>query len=285
MYELKHPIVFDNLNDYFVHAKTEDAELYFAHFLCCYEKTLDYRATQFLKHYSDNTDRINDLKQIFAVLLWDKLKSYQPENPIPFLQTVKYDVIHAWHEYFRTSCGATTIAGEKTYAAVRRAAQIYYSLENQSEEERIKAVCSKLKISAEKTKQLLFYASQFRYASTDDSEDTTEEQSYAAESSPSAEEEYFIMRRREIIRGVAEKLKHNDLQIISLTVGVCPFCFGNIPPSERRTYEQLALLQGASSGNSIEKKRKRILKNSRMHRKKKYNHFFKLHRNRQELIA
>lgn len=76
----------------------------------------------------------------------------------------------------------------------------------------------------------------------------------------SAEDEYFIMRRLEIIGGVAETLKPNDIQIVALTTGVCPFCFGNVPRQEMRTYEQFALLQGASGGDVIEKKRKRILK-------------------------
>jgi len=71
-----------------------------------------------------------------------------------------------------------------------------------------------------------------------------------------------VLRRR-ITCGFAEVLELNDRQILALTTGVCPFCFGVIPKSECKTYEQLALIQGASGGDVIEKKRKKIMKKFR----------------------
>ena len=274
MYELKNGIAFDNLNDYFIHAKTENAELYFAHFLSAYEKSLTKRAKAFLGQYSISTYFTDDLKQIFAAVAWNKLKDYDVGDPIPFLQKIKYDTIHAWHEFIRLSCGATAVQGEKIYTLIRRAAQIYYAETEKTAEERIADVRQQLKlVDDNKVYQLLQYAEQFRYAAhimpdSNDEEERAEKdglisESRISENSISAEDEYFAMRRREIISGVAETLKPNDIQIVALTTGVCPFCLGNIPHDERRTYEQLALLQGASGGDVIEKKRKRILKKFR----------------------
>ena len=257
MYELKNGIVFDNLNDYFIHAKTENAELYFAHFLSVYEKALTKRAKAYLGQYSISTDFTEDLKQIFAAVAWNKLKEYDADDPIPFLQKIKYDALHAWHEFIRLSCGATAVLNEKMYTLIRRAAQIYYAETEKPTGERIADVCRQLKLKDDnKVYKLLQYAEQFRYAAhimpdSNDEEDRAEKdglisESRISENSISAEDEYFAMRRREIISGAAETLKPNDMQIVALTTGVCPFCFGNIPRDERRTYEQLSLLQGAS---------------------------------------
>lgn len=69
MYELKNMVVFDNLNDYFISAKNSNTEMYFAHFLCRYEPLLTDKAKRFLKQYSLGDSRVDDLKQIFAVVL------------------------------------------------------------------------------------------------------------------------------------------------------------------------------------------------------------------------
>lgn len=130
MYEVENPVVLDNLNEYFVRAKSGEAELHFAHFLCRYEPTLNRRVAEFVNRYSLDSGRTDDLKQIYASVLWNKLKDYTAGNPVPFLQIVKYDVLHAWHEYVRISCGVTVVSNEKMYTQIRKAAQIYYSLDN-----------------------------------------------------------------------------------------------------------------------------------------------------------
>lgn len=196
------------------------------------------------------------------------MKSYETSNPIPFLQTVKYNVLHAWHEYISTTCGATTVHSDKVYALIRKTAGIYYSLSNASDEERITAVCNQTKLSEDKAKEYIRYAEQFRFSlSLDFEPDDIDEllpdtitENRLSENNPSAEEEFFHLLRKEIIANTAEKLKTQELQILSLTSGVCPFCLRFIPQSERKTYEELALLQGISGGDVIEKKRKRILK-------------------------
>lgn len=260
MYEIADCMAFDNLNEYFVRAKQNNAELYFAHFLSRYEPVLNHKAQEFSFRYAPDADRTDDLKQIFAALLWDKLKGYSPDNPIPFLQTVKYDVLRAWHEYIRTSCGATAVMSEKTYAAIRKVSQIYFSLDSLPENERISTVCEKLGLTEGKAKDLLSYAKQFRYTITVDSYNDSEDQPYIIESSPSAEDEYFRYERRREISETAEKFSKKEIDIFYSTVGVCPFCFGSIPQSEQKTYEQLALIHGFSGGDVIEKQRKKIMK-------------------------
>ena len=83
-----------------------------------YEKALTKRAKAYLGQYSISTDFTEDLKQIFAAVAWNKLKEYDADDPIPFLQKIKYDALHAWHEFIRLSCGATAVLNEKMYTCL-----------------------------------------------------------------------------------------------------------------------------------------------------------------------
>ena len=47
-----------------------------------------------------------------------------------------------------------------------------------------------------------------------------------------------------------------EVQIIEQTIGVCLTCLGLLP---KKTYEQVALLQGAADASVIEKRRKKAL--------------------------
>lgn len=266
MYEIQNPIVFDNLNEYFICEKQNGTGMYFSCFLCRYENILNVKVKRFLRQYSLPDDSIDDLKQIFAEVLWSKLAEYSPESGFPFLQLVKYNVLHAWHSYVR-NCGAVNIHNEKLYAAVRKAARIYYSMSDMPDGERITAVKEQLNISENKAREYIQYAEQFRFSvSLDLSNDNSESEpieNKVVERSPSAEEEFLRFRRRQIISETAAKLSYKELRILTETVGVCPFCFGHIPKSDRKTCEELALILGYSGGDVVERQRKKIFEKLR----------------------
>lgn len=262
MYEIQDPIVLDNLNEYFACEKQDGTGLYFSSFLCRYEKTLDVKVKRFLRRYSLPDDYLKDLKQIFAEVLWSKLKEYNSENDLPFLQFVKYDVLHAWHSFVSTSCGAITVRNDKLYTMVRKAARIYYSMPDISNADRIIAVKNQLGISESKARECIQYAEQFRFfVSLDLSDDNSENEpveNKIIERSPSAEEEFFRFCRRQIISETAAKLSYKELRILTETIGVCPFCFHYIPKYERKTCEELALILGYSGGDVVERLRRKI---------------------------
>ncbi|MCM1061128.1 MAG: hypothetical protein NC452_12690 [Eubacterium sp.] len=261
MYEIQNPILFDNLNEYFVCEKQNGTGLYFSSFLCRYEKTLNVKVKRFLRYYSLSDDHLEDLKQIFAEVLWSKLKEYNSDNGLPFLQFVKYDVLHAWHSFVSTSCGTITIRNDKLYALVRKAARIYYSMP-ESNIEKITAVKNQLSISESKAREYIQYAEQFRFSvSLDLDGDNSENEpveNKIIERSPSAEDEFFRFCRRQIISETAAKLSYKELRILTETIGVCPFCFHYIPKSERKTCEELALILGYSGGDVVERLRRKI---------------------------
>lgn len=167
--------MFDNLNEYFICEKQNGTGLYFSSFLCRYEKTLNSMAKYFLRRFSLSDDYLDDLKQIFVEVLWSRLTEYSPEDDLPFLQFVKYDVLHAWHSFVRTSCGSIAIQNDKVYTLVRKAALIYYSMSDMSYGERITAVKNQLGVSESKAREYIQYAEQFRFSvSLDLSDDNSE---------------------------------------------------------------------------------------------------------------
>ena len=114
MYQLDYvPIKPANLNDYFVRYKETNYEKYFNEFLYFYEPVLNRNARLFIKKYSLDSNRIDDLKQIFISLLWSELQSY--DSDIPLLQLIKYKVLKTWHEYVRTVCGSHPSNHQKYY--------------------------------------------------------------------------------------------------------------------------------------------------------------------------
>ncbi len=92
MYQLGYiPTKLDNINDYFTHYTETRNEKYFKEFLYFYEPVLNRNAQLFVKKYSLESSRIDDLKQIFSSLLWSELQSYDSDiYPYCNSQNIKY---------------------------------------------------------------------------------------------------------------------------------------------------------------------------------------------------
>lgn len=124
MYQLDYvPIKITNLNDYFIRYKETRNEKYFNEFLYFYEPVLNRNAQLFIKKYGLDSNRIDDLKQIFSSLLWSELQSY--DSDIPLLQLIKYKALKAWHEYVRTVCGNVHIDNNNLYQNLRKVALLH----------------------------------------------------------------------------------------------------------------------------------------------------------------
>ena len=261
MYAIDDPIVYNDWNEYFVHAVRECDDKYYAHFLCQYEPKLESFAWKFIKDYDLDRARLDDLKQLFAYTVWTNLQKYDPDGELPFLQLVKYEVLSAWHEYVRTTCGETHIDSANAYRLIRKSARLFFAEDNPHEG--IKAIITGLELTEEKAIQMIISAKQFKYADRVSFDDPDEEEfvigvahEYALPPSPSAEDDYLrIVRRIELMEAAAQ-LSPKETQIIEQTVGVCLTCLGLLP---KKTYEQVALLQGAADASVIEKRRKKAL--------------------------
>ena len=104
MYQLDYvPIRLANFNDYFIRYKETKDEKYFNEFLYFYEPVLNRNTQLFIKKYGLDSNRIDDLKQIFSSLLWCEMQNY--DSDIPLLQVIRYKLLKVWHEYVRSACG------------------------------------------------------------------------------------------------------------------------------------------------------------------------------------
>ncbi|MGN1092466.1 MAG: hypothetical protein ACI4RS_02310, partial [Monoglobaceae bacterium] len=147
MYQLDYvPIRLANLNDYFTRYRETRNEKYFNEFLYFYEPVLNRNTQLFITKYGLDSNRIDDLKQIFSSLLWCEMQNY--DSDIPLLQLIKYKVLKAWHEYVRTVCGNVHINNDNLYQNLRKVAMLY-SLQPESKplEKVIADIAKKLNIS------------------------------------------------------------------------------------------------------------------------------------------
>lgn len=147
MYQLGYiPTKLDNLNVYFTRYRETKDEKYFNEFLYIYEPVLNRNAQLFIKKYDLDSNRIDDLKQIFSSLLWSELQSY--DSDIPLLQLIKYRMLKAWHEYVRTVCGNVHINNNNLYQNLRKVALLYSQQPNDKPlEEAVTDIANELNIS------------------------------------------------------------------------------------------------------------------------------------------
>ncbi len=262
MYKLDYvPIRLDNLNDYFTrYTKTKD-EKYFNEFLYFYEPILNRNAQLFIKKYSLESCRIDDLKQIFSSLLWSELQSY--DSDIPLLQLIKYKVLKAWHEYVRTVCGNVHIENDNLYKNLRKVALLYPQQPNDKPlEEVVTDIANEFNVSKSTVRNCIIVSTQFKQNNNLDIHNQDNEyyfNSLIADvdiDTLSPEDIYFKNEQREKLKIALNNLKPQDLRLIELVFGICPDC---LKSKENITIREASLRVGLTA-EGTEKRIKRILK-------------------------
>lgn len=262
MYQLDYvPIKPANLNDYFVRYKETNYEKYFNEFLYYYEPVLNRNAQLFIKKYSLESSRIDDLKQVFSSLLWNELQSY--DSDIPLLQLIKYKALKAWHEYVRTVCGNVHIDNNNLYQNLRKVALLHSQQPKSKPLEKVIAdIAKELNISENTVRNCIITSTQFKQNNNLDIQNQDNE-SYLSSSitdveinTLSPEDIYFKNEQREKLRTALSKLKPQDLRLTELVFGICPDCLKN---KEKITIREASLRVGLTA-EGAEKRLKKILK-------------------------
>ena len=125
MYQQKEtPEYLEDFNDYFVKAITEKNDGYFTAFLHFYESVLNTRVESYIERYYLNPNLMPELKQTFAMVMWEQMLKYDSADPIPLLQKAESVYKKAWHAHVSKNVGAVSIP-EKKYALIRSVAQTY----------------------------------------------------------------------------------------------------------------------------------------------------------------
>lgn len=262
MYQLDYgPIRLANLNDYFVRYKETKDEKYFNEFLYFYEPVLNRNAQLFIKKYDLDSNRIDDLKQIFSSLLWSELQSY--DSDIPLLQLIKYRMLKAWHEYVRTVCGNVHIDNNNLYQNLRKVALLYSQQQNDKPlEEAVTDIANELNISKNTVRNCIITSTWFKQNSNLDIHNQDNENYFSSSITDieidtlSPEEIYFKNEQQEELKTALSKLKPQDLRLIELIFGICPDCL----KSKEKTTPREASLRVGLTTEGVEKRLKKILK-------------------------
>lgn len=262
MYQLDYvPIKLANLNDYFTRYRETRNEKYFNEFLYFYEPVLNRNAQLFIKKYDLDSNRIDDLKQIFISLLWSELQSY--DSDIPLLQLIKYKTLKAWHEYVRTVCGNVHIDNNNLYQNLRKVALLYSQQPNNKPlEETITDIANELNISERIVRKCIITSTWFKQNSNLDIHNKDNEIYFSSSTADteidtlSPEEIYFKNEQREKLKIALSKLKPQDLRLIELVFGICPDC---LKSKEKMTIREASLRVGLTA-EGAEKRLKKILK-------------------------
>ena len=267
MYQLDYvPIRLANLNDYFVRYKETKDEKYFNEFLYFYEPVLIRNAQLFIKKYSLESSRIDDLKQIFSSLLWSELQNY--DSDMPLLQLIKYKVLKAWHEYVRTVCGNVHIDNYNQYQNLRnqnlRKVALLHSQQPKSKplEKVIADIAKELNISENTVRNCIITSTQFKQNNNLDIHNKDNENYFNLSitdveiNTLSPEDIYFKNEQQEKLRTALSKLKPKDLRLIELVFGIRPDC---LKSKEKMTIREASLRVGLTA-EGAEKRLKKILK-------------------------
>ena len=262
MYELDYTSVqLDNFNDYFLRYKETHEVKYFNEFLYFYEPILSRNISKFIKQYGLAESRTEDLKQIFAALLWGKLQEY--DSDIPLLQIIKFKVIKAWHKYVRTNCGNVSVDNSNQYNTLRKVAAIYFQQpKDKPFEDIVKEIAAELDISENNVRRCIMTSNRFKQEFNLDIHNQANEREFNSLitdrdiSTLSPEAIYFINQQREKLHAALNALGGKDKKLIELVYGICSDCLGN---KERKTLREASLLVGLTESGA-ERKVKNILK-------------------------
>lgn len=262
MYQLDYvPIKLANLNDYFTRYRETKDEKYFNEFLYFYEPVLNRNAQLFMKKYILDSNRIDDLKQIFSSLLWSELQSY--DSDIPLLLLIKYKVLKAWHEYVRTVCGNVHIDNNNLYQNLRKVALLHSQQPKSKPLEKVIAdIAKKLNISENTVQNCIITSTRFKQNNNLDIHNKDNENYFNLSitdveiNTLSPEDIYFKNEQREKLKTALSKLKPQDLRLIELVFGICPNC---LKSKEKTTIRKASLIVGMTA-EGAEKRLKKILK-------------------------
>lgn len=254
MYKLNYePEKLDDFNDYFTRYIQTKNIMYFNEFLHFYEPILNTKADKYIKKNNIEQNRLADLKQIFASLLWTELQSYYINNPLPLLQIIKFKLIKSWDEYVRTSCGTITIDKENRYRNLN-AVMKHYRMQpiERTLDEKIRDISKELQISEKTVRDYLDTSKVFKY-----SDNISDANILANKECVSLLPEANITSKSnaELIQREIQKLSPIEKRLLELTGGIN---FDSFDTTDKKTYKQTALLLGLTE-SAVEKKRKRIL--------------------------
>lgn len=245
-------------NEYFTLYRQTKDKRYFNEFLHFYEPVLTHYAQKFINRYGLATDRIDDLKQIFAQLLWDNLQRYDSE--LPLLQLIKCDCEREWHKYVMDCCGNVNPDSANQYNNMRKVIYLFNQKAGKNYGEIISEIAFELKITERTVINCLNASAEFNTFNNLDIDDQADESFLSIADSCynlSPEQAYFNNERSRKLLSALASLKSSDKKLIEYSFGICTDCLGEKP---KKSIREAALLLNLTEIGAHKKLRK-ILNN------------------------
>lgn len=266
MYELNYkPVRLEDWNDYFLKYKDSSEIKYYNEFLYFYEPVLESKARKFIRRFDLEEYRLDDLKQIFSVILWQELQNY--DSDIPLLQLIKYKVRSAWHEYVRINCGNFQPDTRNQYMILKKIARLYYHKNNGKNKinDIISEIAEEMNLTEKSVEEYITAVATFKpkYNADFYDSDDEDENYYSAVNSVAdyytTEDWFFRLQQKEKLINALGKLSKTEKKLIGSRYGICLNCLGNL---QKSTMSKTTMaLDMTESG--AEKKLKTILKKIR----------------------
>ena len=265
MYELGYTPERLDWNEYFVRYRDSGEIKYYNEFLHFYEPVLERKARGFIAKYELEDNRLDDLKQIFSVKLWQELQNY--DFDIPLLQLIKYKVRFEWHEYVRINCGNFQPDNRNQYAMLRKIARLYFMKNNGSKAiiTIISEIATEMNLTEKSVENYINAVAAFKpkynadFYGSDDEDDNHFSAINSVADNYTTEDWFFRLQQKEKLINALSELSKTDKKLIESRYGVCLNCLGNLP---RTTMSNTSMaLDMTESG--AEKKLKTILKKLR----------------------
>lgn len=248
----------NNYNNYFTRYLETKDEKYFLEFLHFYEPKLNRIAKNFIAKYGLDRERLDDLKQIFSSLLWERLQNYDSE--LPLLQLIKYDCEREWHNYVRQNCGNISPDNANHYSNMRKVMYLFNRKTGKDYGDIISEIALELKITERTVINCLNASAEFSSVNNLDIHNQANENLIHISGDTlyrTPEQAYFIKERNQKLLTALASLKPSDRKLIEYTLGICTDCLGNKP---KKTIREASLLLNLTE-DSAQKKLRKILNN------------------------
>ena len=261
MYELDYQPERLDWNEYFERYRQSEEVKYYYEFLHFYEPFLDRKVNRFIKRYELEDYRAEDLKQIFVVVLWEELQTYDSEMPL--LQLIKYKVMAAWHDYVRINCGNFKLDNQHQYALLKKIAYLYYQKKENDKplSQIISEIAEEMDLSEDSIENYLVAVTTFKpkynadFYGSDEDDDYYSSAVDSTENNLDTERIYFKLIHQEKLLNALSQLNKKDQLLIEYVYGICPQC---LKSKERKSIRQASLLLGLTE-DGAQKKLKSIL--------------------------
>ena len=261
MYELDYQPDRLDWNEYFERYRQSKEVKHYYEFLYFYEPFLDRKVNRFIKRYELEDYRAEDLKQIFAAVLWEELQTYDSEMPL--LQLTKFKVMTAWHDYVRINCGNFKLENRHQYSLLKKIAYLYYRKKENDKplSQIISEIAEEMNLTEDSIENYLIAVTTFKpkynadFYGSDEDEDYYSSAVDSAENNLDTERIYFKLSQQERLQNAIAQLNKKDRLLIEYVYGICPQCLKN---KEKKSIRQASLLLGLTE-DGAQKKLKSIL--------------------------